>query len=149
MEKTNMKNFYLILMTLCFMGGMLLSANAADMSIDMLNKQGKEKMLYSVNVAEVDVGDTITWQPKDKGHNVQFIAGPDGWKLPKKSKINKVVEITFDTPGMYLYQCTPHATMGMIGVVVVGGDMSNKDAIAKVKIRGKSKKKLKKILKDI
>ena len=61
-----MKNFYLILMTLCFMGGMLLSANAADMSIDMLNKQGKEKMLYSVNVAEVDVGDTITWQPKDK-----------------------------------------------------------------------------------
>ena len=50
---------------------------------------------------------------------------------------------------MYLYQCTPHATMGMIGVVVVGGDISNKDAIAKVKIRGKSKKKLKKILKDI
>ena len=149
MEKTNMKNFYLILMTLCFMGGMLLSANAADMSIDMLNKQGKEKMLYSVNVAEVDVGDTITWEPKDKGHNVQFIAGPDGWKLPKKSKINKVVKITFDTPGMYLYQCTPHATMGMIGVVVVGGDVSNKADIAKVKIRGKSKKKLKKILKDI
>ena len=149
MEKTNMKNFYLILMTLCFMGGMLLSANAADMSIDMLNKQGKEKMLYSVNVAEVDIGDTITWEPKDKGHNVQFIAGPDGWKLPKKSKINKVVEITFDTPGMYLYQCTPHATMGMIGVVVVGGDVSNKADIAKVKIRGKSKKKLKKILKDI
>lgn len=144
-----MKNFYLILMTLCFMGGMLLSANAADMSIDMLNKQGKEKMLYSVNVAEVDIGDTITWEPKDKGHNVQFIAGPDGWKLPKKSKINKVVEITFDTPGMYLYQCTPHATMGMIGVVVVGGDVSNKADIAKVKIRGKSKKKLKKILKDI
>ncbi len=144
-----MKNFYLILMTLCFMGGMLLSANAADMSIDMLNKQGKEKMLYSVNVAEVDVGDTITWEPKDKGHNVQFIAGPDGWKLPKKSKINKVVKITFDTPGMYLYQCTPHATMGMIGVVVVGGDVSNKADIAKVKIRGKSKKKLKKILKDI
>ena len=144
-----MRNFYLIFMTLCFMGGMLLSANAADMSIDMLNKQGKEKMLYSVNVAEVDVGDTITWEPKDKGHNVQFIAGPDGWKLPKKSKINKVVKITFDTPGMYLYQCTPHATMGMIGVVVVGGDVSNKADIAKVKIRGKSKKKLKKILKDI
>ena len=144
-----MKNFYLILMTLCFMGGMFLSANAADMSIDMLNKQGKEKMLYSVNVAEVDVGDTITWQPKDKGHNVQFIAGPDGWKLPKKSKMNAVVEVTFDTPGMYLYQCTPHATMGMIAMVVVGDDMSNLDDIKDVKIRGKSKRKMKELLENL
>ena len=40
MEKTNMKNLYFILMTLCFFGGMFLSANAADMSIDMLNKKG-------------------------------------------------------------------------------------------------------------
>ena len=49
MEKTNMKNLYFILITLCFFGGMFLSANAADMSIDMLNKKGKEKMLYSVS----------------------------------------------------------------------------------------------------
>tara|TARA_Y100001937_G_scaffold5413_1_gene7134 strand:+ start:506 stop:949 length:444 start_codon:yes stop_codon:yes gene_type:complete len=146
---TNMKNFYLILITMCFMGGMLLSAKAEDMSIDMLNKKGKERMAYSEDVARINVGDTITWKPTEKGHNVQFIAGPDGWKLPKKSKINKVVEITFDTPGMYLYQCTPHATMGMIGVVIVGDDISNKDAIASAKVRGSSKKKLKKILKDI
>ena len=144
-----MKNLYFILITLCFFGGMFLSANAADMSIDMLNKKGKEKMLYSVNVAEVDVGDTITWQPKDKGHNVQFIAGPDGWKLPKKSKINAVVEITFDTPGMYLYQCTPHATMGMIAMVVVGHDMSNLDDIKSVKIRGKSKRKMSELLEGL
>ena len=39
-----MKNLYFILITLCFFGGMFLSANAADMSIDMLNKKGKERM---------------------------------------------------------------------------------------------------------
>lgn len=124
-------------------------AYSADMSIDMLNKLGKEKMVYSVDVAEIDVGDTITWLPASKGHNVHFIAGPDGWELPKKSKNNKEVAITFDTPGVYLYQCTPHASMGMIALVIVGGDTSNLDAIAKAKVRGKSKKKLKKLLGEL
>ena len=124
-------------------------AYSADMSIDMLNKLGKEKMVYSVDVAEIDAGDTITWLPATKGHNVHFIAGPDGWDLTKKSKNNKEVAITFDTPGIYLYQCTPHASMGMIGLVIVGGDTSNIDAIAKAKVRGKSKKKLKKLLGEL
>ena len=124
-------------------------AYSADMSIDMLNKLGKEKMVYSVDVAEINAGDTITWLPASKGHNVHFIAGPDGWDLPKKSKNNKEVAITFDTPGIYLYQCTPHASMGMIGLVIVGGDTSNLDAIAKAKVRGKSKKKLPKLLEQL
>jgi pseudoazurin len=124
-------------------------AYSADMSIDMLNKLGKEKMVYSVDVAEIDAGDTITWLPASKGHNVHFIAGPDGWDLPKKSKNNKEVAITFDTPGIYLYQCTPHASMGMIGLVIVGGDTSNKDTIAKVKAMGKSKKKLKALIEQL
>ena len=124
-------------------------AYSADMSIDMLNKLGKEKMVYSVDVAEIDAGDTITWLPASKGHNVHFIAGPDGWDLPKKSKNNKEVAITFDTPGIYLYQCTPHASMGMIALVIVDGDTSNLDAIAKAKVRGKSKKKLKKLLGEL
>ena len=121
-----------------------------DMSIDMLNKRDDgAKMVYSVDVAEINSGDTITWLPASKGHNVHFIAGPEGWDLPKKSKNNKEVSITFDTPGVYLYQCTPHASMGMIALVVVDGDTSNLDAIAKTKIRGKSKKKLKDLLADL
>ena len=125
-------------------------ALAEDISIDMLNKRDDgAKMVYSEDVARIDVGDTITWLPKSKGHNVHFIAGPEGWELPKKSKNNKEVAITFDTPGMYLYQCTPHASMGMIALVIVGDDISNKDAIAKAKVRGKSKKKLKALLGEL
>ena len=125
-------------------------ALAEDISIDMLNKRDDgAKMVYSEDIARINVGDTITWLPKSKGHNVHFIAGPEGWKLPAKSKNNKEVSITFDTPGIYLYQCTPHATMGMIALVVVGDDMSNLDAIKKMKIRGKSKKKMKELLSDL
>ena len=137
---------------LAVFGTVLLSsmAYAEDMTIDMLNKRADgEKMVYSVDVAKIDAGDTITWLPASKGHNVHFIAGPDGWDLPKKSKNNKEVAITFDTPGVYLYQCTPHASMGMIALVIVGDDTSNLEAISKAKVRGKSKKKLKALLGDI
>ena len=120
---------------------------AGDLTIEMLNKRDDgAKMVYGSDIARVEVGTTITWIPKQKGHNVEFIAGPDGWKAPKKSKINEEVSITFDTPGVYLYQCTPHATMGMIALVVVGdGD----NDVSKAKVRGKSKRKLKELLKEL
>jgi len=82
------------------------SVFAEDITIEMLNKrEDGAKMVYSQDIARIDVGDTITWVPTQKGHNVEFIAGPDGWKAPKKSKLSKEVSITFDTPGVYLYQC--------------------------------------------
>jgi len=126
------------------------SVYAADLSIDMLNKDANgNKMVYSNEVAKVAVGDTVTWLPASKGHNVEFIAGPDGFDKPKKSKMNKEYSFKFDIPGIYLYQCTPHKGMGMIALVIVGNDTSNKDAIAKAKVLGKSKKKLKKLLGEL
>ena len=125
-------------------------AYAETVTIDMLNKRDDgAKMVYSQDIARVAVGDTITWVPTSKGHNVEFVAGPEGWDLPNKSKNNKEVSITFDVPGIYLYQCTPHKGMGMIALVVVGDDTSNKDAISKAKALGKSKKKLKALLAEL
>ena len=123
---------------------------AEDTTIEMLNKRDDgAKMVYSEDIARIDVGDTITWVPTSKGHNVEFVAGPEGWDAPKKSKNNKEVAITFDTPGVYFYQCTPHKGMGMIALVVVGDDTSNIDDIAKAKAVGKSKKKLKALLSEL
>ena len=127
-------------------------ALAEDMTIDMLNKRDDgAKMVYSEDIARIDVGDTITWTPDSKGHNVEFIAGPDGWKAPKKSKLNKEVAITFDTPGVYLYQCSPHKSMGMIAIIVVGEPDPKvvKDRLKDAKVKGKSKKKLKALLADL
>jgi pseudoazurin len=102
-------------------------------------------MVYSEDISRIDVGDTITWLPTSKGHNVEFIAGPDGWDAPRKSKLSKEVAITFDTPGVYLYQCTPHKSMGMIAIVIVGDGTND---VSGAKVRGKSKKKLKQLLAD-
>ena len=136
-----------------FLGGLFSGHRlvfASDMSIDMLNKYANgNKMVYSKEIAKVAVGDTITWLPASKGHNVEIIAAPDGYDIPKKSKNGKEVSITFEVPGIYYYWCTPHKGMGMIGLVVVGDDTSNKDKIAKAKALGKSKKKLKKLLSEL
>ena len=121
---------------------------AADMKIEMLNKDAEgNRQVYSEEVARIDVGDTITWVPTNKGHNIEMVASPNNMKL--RSKNNKEVKITFEVPGIYYYWCTPHKGMGMIGLVVVGDDTSNKDQIAKAKAIGKSKKKLKKLLDEL
>lgn len=121
---------------------------AADLSIEMLNKDANgNRMVYSQEIVNVDVGDTVTWLPTSKGHNVEMIESPNGMKL--KSKNSKVVEVTFDTPGIYYYWCTPHKGMGMIGLVIVGNDLSNIDDVAGAKAMGKSKKKLKALLANL
>ena len=126
------------------------SAYADDMTIDMLNKNADgERMVYSTEVVRVAVGDTITWLPASKGHNVHFISAPDGVELVK-SKMNKEFSFTFEKEGIYLYQCTPHKSMGMIALVIVGENTDNIDSDPKKqKVVGKSKKKLKKLLENL
>ena len=148
----DLKRLKVVAVFLALIMAVLIAPNvyAADIEVEMLNRRDDgAKMVYSEDIVRIDVGDTITWTPTTKGHNVHFLAGPDGWDLPKKSKNGKEVVLTFDTPGVYLYQCTPHASMGMIGFVIVGEDTSNLDAIKKAKVRGKSKKIFKKLLADI
>ena len=120
---------------------------ANTFSIDMLNvRSDGQSMVYSEDVLKVEVGDTVVWKPKDKGHNVEFIIGPDAIELPKKSRINQEFTYTFEKSGVYFYQCTPHKSMGMIAVIIVGGDLTNLDQVKSVRVFGKSKRKLEEIL---
>ena len=139
-----------LLSAVAFIGLLSTSAFAEDTTVEMLNKRDDgAKMVYSEDITRIDVGDTVTWVPTSKGHNVEIIAAPDGYDIPKKSKLSKEVAITFDVPGVYLYQCTPHKTMGMIAIVVVGKPEEVKDRFKDVKVRGKSKKKLKELLGEL
>tara|TARA_B100001057_G_scaffold468094_1_gene526924 strand:+ start:334 stop:771 length:438 start_codon:yes stop_codon:yes gene_type:complete len=142
-----MKRFS-ILFTLIFAILTQNDANSATFNIDMLNKRDDgEKMVFSEDVQYVEIGDTVNWLPTSPGHNVEFISAPANADLPKKpSKVNKEFSYNFNEPGIYLYQCSPHKSMGMIALVVVGNDLSNKDMIASTRVVGKSKKKLESLL---
>lgn len=142
-----------ILTTLGLLMAMATSAFAEDATVEMWNKDPddkKRKMVFSQEIVTIEAGESVTWLATDKGHNVQMIAGPEGYDLPKKSKLGKDVTITFDEPGVYVYVCTPHASMGMIGIVVVG-DLTQEgvDAVKDAKMKGKSKKKFKQLLAEL
>ncbi len=125
-------------------------AIAADTTIEMLNKLDKEYMVFSEKVVYIDSGDTVFWKATDKGHNVEFVKGAVPTDVKAfKSKLNVDTEYKFSIPGIYAYWCTPHKTMGMIGFVVVGNDLSNFNEVAKKKFLGKSKKIAKTILEQI
>ena len=126
-------------------------AVAEDTTIEMLDKLGKRNMVFSQEIVRINTGDTVFWKATDKGHNVQFISKngvPEGVEK-FKSKISKDTEFTFTIPGIYAYWCVPHKTMGMIGFVIVGDDLSNLDLIKKVKFIGKSKKIAKALIAEI
>jgi len=77
---------------------------------------------YGPAAVRVSSGTTVTWNWVQGSHNVAVESTPDGadWggdesiETPEYSH-----EHTFETPGVYLYFCTPHETVGMKGAVVV------------------------------
>ena len=124
---------------------------AEDTTVEMLDKLDKRKMVFNQEIVRIDPGDTVFWKATDRGHNVEFISKngvPDGVEK-FKSKVGKDTEFTFTIPGIYAYWCVPHKTLGMIGFVIVGNDLSNLDSIKKVKFIGKSKKIAKGLIAEI
>ena len=102
---------------------------------------------YSIDVAHINIGDTIKWLPKNEGHNVEFFAGPDMNSLPLTSEIDEIHSIVFKVPGVYLYGCTPHADMGMLGLIVVGNDLHNLEAIKSIQLSRVAKSVLQRFIK--
>tara|TARA_B100001057_G_C22367806_1_gene763348 strand:+ start:155 stop:580 length:426 start_codon:yes stop_codon:yes gene_type:complete len=122
--------------------------SAATFEVEMLNRLGKESMVYSQSVVNIQSGDTVKWLATTKGHNVQFLSVPEGVGA-FRSKLNVDTEYTFTVPGIYLYQCTPHKNMGMIAIVVVDGNKDNLNVITSARVAGKSKKRLAKIIETL
>ena len=114
---------------------------AEEIEVEMLNKLNNEYMVYSKKIVKIDVGDTVFWKATDSSHNVEFIKGavPEGVQS-FKSKLSKDVSYEFKIPGIYAYWCTPHKSLGMIGFVIVGNDLTNLEEISNVRYFGKSKK---------
>lgn len=122
------------------------AAQAEVIEVQMLNKHPDNKKLRNVflpAVVKAKPGDTIRFISVDKGHNSESLEGmmPEGAE-PWKSKISKDFDVTLETPGVYGYRCTPHVTLGMVGLIVVEGEGwdANLEAAKAVKHRGKAAK---------
>lgn len=96
-------------------------AAAKDYQVKMLNKGARGAMVFEPALVKVAPGDTVTFLPIDKSHNVESIASmlPAG-AAPFKGKMNQALTVKFTKPGVYGYKCLPHYGMGMVGAVIVG-----------------------------
>ena len=109
-----------------------------DFEVTMLNQGTDGVMVFEPSVLKISVGDTVTFKPTNPGHNSASIAGmiPTGaesWD----GGMSQEVKVTFTEEGTYVYQCTPHLMMAMVGVIAVGDASVNlsqvKDAASEKK----------------
>ncbi len=116
------------------------SVNAKTIQIDFTPYE-----TFSIEVARVDVGDTIEWLP-NVDYNVESHGGPDMNSLTEKSKFNVSYSVNFGLPGVYRYQCTPRGNTGMLGLVVVGNNFHNLKDIEEIELSSVSKSILQKLI---
>jgi pseudoazurin len=131
------------LLTLAIVAGTAAPILATDYEIQMLNKGTAGAMVFEPNFLAIQPGDTVTFVPTDRSHNVETIKDmiPDGAEA-FKSKVNESLTVTFEVPGLYGFKCTPHFAMGMVGAVAVGDDLPNLEAAKAASVPGKARERL-------
>ena len=105
------------------------------------------RLVFDKEIISISSGDSVTWIPVDKGHNIEMVSSPNNLKF--RSSPGKEVTITFEVPGIYYYRCTPHKSAGMIGLIIVDNDYSNIEQIKTSNAPGRSKIKLNSLLKSL
>ncbi|MDO4681549.1 MAG: pseudoazurin [Lautropia sp.] len=105
------------------------SAFAAEHTVRMLNNGKDGGMVFEPAFLEVAVGDTVTFEPTNSGHQVRSLAIPDG-VTPWKSPLDERFTVTIDKEGLYFYDCPPHLMMAMIGMIQAG-KATNREAVEK------------------
>jgi len=95
--------------------------SSEEYEVKMLNFGNDGSMVFEPGFLKVNVGDTVHFKSVDMAHNSESSTGlipvnASGWK----GNINEDISITLTEEGVYVYQCTPHLILGMVGVIQVG-----------------------------
>jgi pseudoazurin len=114
------------------------SVLAESHEVQMLNTGADGVMVFEPAVLSINPGDSVTFKATNPGHNSESMEGmmpegAEGWQ----GGMGQDVTVTFDQDGVYVYQCTPHLMMAMVGVIKVGSG-SNLEAIKAVAIDKKA-----------
>ena len=105
------------------------TALAESHEVQMLNTGPDGVMVFEPAVLSINPGDSVTFKATNPGHNSESMEGmkPEGAEGWQGGMVQEVT-VTFDQDGVYVYQCTPHLMMAMVGVIKVGSG-SNLEAI--------------------
>ena len=100
---------------------MSVPALAEEHIVEMLNSGKDGMMVFEPAVLSVNKGDTVKFVATDMAHNSASVKGmiPAGAK-PWMGRMSQDISVVLDTEGVYVYECTPHKMMAMVGVIKVG-----------------------------
>ena len=109
------KNAYALFLTLY-----TLSAVSQEHVVKMLNAGKEGMMVFEPAVLSIKKGHTVKFVATDLAHNSSSVEGmiPEGAE-PWVGAMNQDIEVTLTEEGVYVYQCTPHNMMAMVGVIKV------------------------------
>ena len=88
--------------------------------VKMLNSGKEGMMVFEPAVLTIKKGDTVKFVATDVSHNSSSVDGmiPEG-ATPWIGALSQDIEVTLTKEGIYVYQCTPHNMMAMVGVIKV------------------------------
>ena len=114
-----MKKTGLTILFLSMMFGFQANAWSAEHVVKMLNNGTDGIMVFEPGYLKVEKGDTVKFAAIDLGHDTISTYVPEGGTAWKGSNSKDTI-VTLDAEGVYVYKCTPHSVMGMVGVIQVG-----------------------------
>ena len=116
-----------------------LSVISAEYTVKMLNNGKEGLMVFEPSFLSIQPGDTVLFKATDVSHNSASIQGmiPEG-ATAWMGAMSQDVKVIFDKEGIYVYQCTPHSMMAMVGVIKVGEPIN----LEQVKEKAESQKQL-------
>ena len=103
----------------------------------MLNTGADGVMVFEPAMLKIELGDSVTFKSTNPGHNSASMdsmipEGAESWS----GGMSQEITVNFDTAGVYVYQCTPHMMMAMVGVIQV----ESGDNLASIKTQAAEKK---------
>jgi pseudoazurin len=101
------------------------SSFAENFQVKMLNSGAEGVMVFEPSVLKISQGDSVTFKATNPGHNSASINGmiPEGVEA-WSGGMSQDITVNFDQEGVYVYQCTPHLMMAMVGVIQVGSGLN-------------------------
>ncbi|MEM6890089.1 MAG: pseudoazurin [Pseudomonadota bacterium] len=125
----------------------------ADHSVMMLNADCNDANVVNVfepAILHIKPGDSVQFLATDPSHNSASKRGmiPEGAK-PWNGEVDEELFFTLTIPGIYGYLCLPHYDWGMVGLIVVGNDLSNLAQVKKVRHPGDARANFRALLKQL
>lgn len=128
-------------------------STVADHSVLMLNADCNDSNVINVfepAILHIDPDDSVQFLATDPSHNSASKRGmiPEGAE-PWNGAVDEELVVTFTVPGIYGYLCLPHYDWGMVGLIVVGNDISNLAEVKKIRHPGDARKNFRALLKQL